>query len=350
MQHPYENLPERSFWSVAVSRKNPFEITDLWQPKIRIDPQTKIATFGSCFAQHIGASLRARGYSWLCTEPPPIGLSRQKSKDFGYNIFSCRTGNIYTTSLLGQWTKWATDADSDPEEYWQDNKRIYDPFRPRIEPNGFASIDEMLESRKQTISSFLEILEKCDIFVFTLGLTESWHDTEGWEYPLCPGTAAGRFDATRHRFINQKYSDIRESLLGTIKILRGINPDVSVLLTVSPVPLTATKSDNHVLAATMYSKSVLRSVAGDMADEFDYVDYFPSYELINSPAYRGSFFESNQRNVSQFGVNFVMDTFFKSLDSNSENSNRNNNLIPLSESADEVCDEELLDAFRSHAS
>ncbi|WP_339375331.1 hypothetical protein [Paracoccus yeei] len=35
-----------------------------------------------------------------------------------------------------------------------------------------------------------------------------------------------------------------------------------MLLTVSPVPLAATTTDNQVLVPTTYSKSVLRSVAG----------------------------------------------------------------------------------------
>ncbi|WP_428660504.1 GSCFA domain-containing protein [Reyranella sp.] len=49
-------------------------------------------------------------------------------------------------------------------------------------------------------------------------------------------------------------------------------PGVRFLLTVSPVPLKASASQNHVLAATTYSKSVLRAVAGQLADTYDDVD------------------------------------------------------------------------------
>lgn len=347
MRHPYENLPEKSFWSSAVARRNSFEINELWESEFPITPSTRIATFGSCFAQHIGASLRANGYTWLCTEPPPIGLTPKNAKAYGYNVFSCRTGNIYTTSLLAQWTRWATGTESAPDEHWCKDDRIYDPFRPRIEPDGFGSVEEMLVSRQQTISSFREALCTADIFVFTMGLTESWHDTGGWEYPLCPGTVAGDFDAERHVFVNQGFPDIRESLLTTLDLLRSLNQNVKVLLTVSPVPLTATKSGKHVLAATMYSKSVLRAVAGSVSDEKAYVDYFPSYEIINSPVFRGAFFESNQRNVSAFGVSFVMKTFFESLNGATGHSSQSETGFVSNEPGDEVCDEELLDAFRS---
>ena len=51
--------------------------------------------------------------------------------------------------------------------------------------------------------------------------------------------------------------------------LRVINPDLRFLLTVSPVPLTATASGQHVLTATTYSKSVLRSAAGFLSQNRD---------------------------------------------------------------------------------
>ena len=86
-----------------------------------------------------------------------------------------------------------------------------------------------------------------------------------------------------------------------------------VLLTVSRVPLTATATDNHVLVATMESKSILRAVAAETIEDRSFIDYFPSYEIINSPVYRGSFFEPNQRSVNHHGVDHVMNMFFSCL-------------------------------------
>ena len=45
-------------------------------------------------------------------------------------------------------------------------------------------------------------------------------------------------------------------------LLRDYNENMRFILTVSPVPLVATAGSEHVLAATLYSKSVLRAVAG----------------------------------------------------------------------------------------
>jgi hypothetical protein len=91
------------------------------------------------------------------------------------------------------------------------------------------------------------------------------------------------------------------------------------LLTVSPVPLTASASADHVVAATTYSKSVLRAVAGEVRKAWDDVDYFPSYELITSPMFRGRFFEPNLRSVTEDGVAFVMRHFLSALDVPVEN-------------------------------
>lgn len=347
MKHPYEELPNKAFWSPAVGQRNSFEISELWFPKFRINPNTKFATFGSCFAQHFGAALRRNGYNWLDTEPAPFGLKESSVKRFNYGVFTARTGNIYTTSLLLQWTQWALDEKSTPDEVWEKEGRFYDPFRPTIEPNGFSNREEVIESRNQAIRSFRTAIESAQVFVFTLGLTESWFDVGGWEYPMCPGTVAGQFSEEQHKFRNQSYPEVRNALMSAINLMKNRNHKIRFLLTVSPVPLTATNSGDHVLVATMHSKSVLRAVAGHCSTQRKNVDYFPSYELINSPAFGGAFFEANKRNVSAYGVAFVMNTFFSAigLDATAANKSNRKPAVGKQAASDAKCDEELLEAF-----
>jgi len=363
--HPYKSLEEKFFWSTAVAKRNMFDIADLWDPKFRIGKRMKVATFGSCFAQHIGKALESRGFNWFISEPAPQGLHAENARNFNYGVFSARTGNIYTVSLLKQWVEWATGEKLVPDEYWEKDGRYYDPFRPNIEPEGFESKDEMVRSREAAIQAFKSNLTDSQVFIFTLGLTESWFNSEhGYEYPMCPGTVAGEFDAQKHRFVHQDFPFIRKTLTNTIQAIKRLNPTIKFILTVSPVPLTATKSGNHVLVATMESKSILRAIAGTLSRQYDFVDYFPSYEIINSTPYRAIFFEPNQRNVNQAGVDHVMNSFFACL----------NAKFPISEGVGEgeprgratskhlaqrqrkqgsamatkenvVCEEELLNAF-----
>lgn len=351
-KNPYQSLPPKSFWRTAVADKNMFEISELWKPKFNINKNHKVITFGSCFAQHIGKALKNNGYKWLCTENAPYGLSNEDKKKFNYEIFSCRTGNIYTTSLLKQWLDWIVEEKKVPGEVWCNNGRFYDPFRPNIEPSGFESEEELIQSRNTTIKSFRKAIEEANLFVFTLGLTESWVNTEhGYEYPMCPGTVAGEFDSNFHKFENQEFSRVVRNLLDSIAIIRTLNPKIRFILTVSPVPLTATKSGEHVIVATSYSKSVLRAVAGQISSRKKFVDYFPSYEIINSPPYKGSFFEPNQRSVSSAGVDFVMKNFFECLNSPvsssvfTKNSRATKEIDKSKATSSEVCEEALLDAF-----
>jgi hypothetical protein len=368
--HPYKNLEEKFFWSTAVAQKNMFDISELWDPKFPISHLSKVITFGSCFAQHIGRALQKRGFRWLITEPNPFQLNREDAVRFNYDVFSSRTGNIYTVTLLKQWVSWATGETRPPDEIWEYDGRFYDPFRPNIEPNGFSSPEEMVQSREMAIEAFRIGLTSANVFVFTLGLTESWFNREyGYEYPLCPGTVVGLYDESQHKFVNQSYTDIYTTMAGVIRLIKNLNPRIKFLLTVSPVPLTATMSGNHVLVATMESKSTLRAVAGSLRNRFAFVDYFPSYEIINATPYRGTFFEPNQRNVNHGGVDHVMAMFFDGLADKFPNTSTgarpavttaiadytvNQNLATKSaptkrfdkvSQEDVVCEEELLNAF-----
>ena len=346
MLNPYQTLPDKAFWKLAVSNRNLFDIIDLYEPKFNITSNSKIITFGSCFAQHIGKALKRNGYNWYITESKPTWFSIDQTKTFNYDIFTCRTGNIYTTSLLKQWVKWSIGNIQSPNELWHINNRFYDPFRPNIEPNGFYSYQEAMNSRLQTICSFKRALLDADIFIFTMGLTESWwNKTENYEYPMCPGTVVGDFNNHKHLFMNQDYEFIKQELLEAINLIRKVNKNIKFILTISPVPLTATNSGSHVLVATSESKSILRAVAASLKNTYSAViDYFPSYEIINSPVFKGIFFEPNMRNVHPQGVKFVMKSFFdkiknekKILSDEKKQKTKNN---------DVVCEEELLNAFK----
>jgi hypothetical protein len=197
-------------------------------------------------------------------------------------------------------------------EHWEQDGRFYDPLRPAIEPDGFASLHELKEAREGTYAAIRKAVREADVFVFTLGLTECWRNRRtGLEYAICPGTIAGRFDPEVHFFANQRFAGITKEIRRCLELLNRENPGLRLLLTVSPVPLTATASGAHVLTATSASKSTLRAVARELVEDFDSVDYFPSYEIITHPAFRGMFYAPNQRSVVSEGVDFVMKNFFE---------------------------------------
>jgi hypothetical protein len=291
------------------------QISELWEPKFNFLPRQRIATLGSCFAQHFSRELKSRGYGWFDAERAPDIFGEAVAKKYNYGVFSARTGNIYTAAVLRQWMRWTLGAESVPEEVWEKDGRYFDPFRPVIEPNGFESADEVRASREATLRALRTIITETQRFVFTLGLTEGWvNRAKGYAYAACPGTVAGTFDPAQHAFKNYSYEEIHRDLSDVAGLIRAQNERLCILLTVSPVPLTATASGKHVLTATTYSKSVLRAVAGHLADTYKIVDYFPSYEIVTGTPFQGIFYEANKRSVSLDGVKFVMDSFFDALE------------------------------------
>ncbi len=356
--NPYRHLPPQAFWRTGVAEAGLFGYDTLWASKWSLPKDARFATFGSCFAQHISRALMSRGMNWYNGEPAPGKTPDHIARKYNYGVFSARTGNIYTAAQLLIWAELASGArGAESIEYWQDPKgRWHDLLRPKIEPDGFASEDEAQASVASTARAFARCITESDVFVFTLGLTEGWINTKtGQSYSICPGTGVGTFDPEAHEFHNYTYPEIAEGLEAALNILREMNPKLHVLLTVSPVPLVATASGDHVLVATQYSKSVLRAVAGHSAQTNEDVDYFPSYEVIAAPSSRGTFFEPNMRSIASQGVDLVMKHFFAGLKLSAPARHGKDSGTSEAQAASErqmaeeelVCEEMILDKFNA---
>ncbi|MBV9992784.1 MAG: GSCFA domain-containing protein [Alphaproteobacteria bacterium] len=309
---PYENREPKHFWRSAVSDAHLLTATGLYAKKFELRPRDGIATAGSCFAQHVANFLRKNGFSVLDVEPKPPLLDDEKAKAFGYGIYSARYGNIYTVRQLLQLALDAERGFVDERDVWSKDGRFFDALRPNVEPEGADTVEEVLDLRRHHLAKVKHLFETMDVFIFTLGLTEAWvrKDT-GRVYPTAPGTIAGDYDPELFAFKNFSYDEIVADFEEFFELMRLWNPRLKVILTVSPVPLTATATDDHVLIATTYSKSVLRAVAGHLSQLSNRIDYFPSYELVASPWSRGFFYESNMRAVNPGGVAAVMRVFFE---------------------------------------
>lgn len=311
--NPYESLPEAAFWRSAVAEASPFELRNVYRKKFDISDGTKIATAGSCFAQHISRYFRYHGYNVLDVEPAPCWLPQELHAQYGYSIYSARYGNIYTIPQLLQLAREVIGEFEPDDIAWTKQGKIYDALRPAVEPDGFETIDEMRAHRQFHIGRVRHLLMSMDVLIFTLGLTEVWqHRRSGTVYPTAPGVYAGAFDTDEYEFVNSSYAELDRYFRQFIDILHTIRGGnvLRIILTVSPVPLTATAAGVHVLQATTYSKSVLRALAGSLCSQFDFIDYFPSYEIVLNQGARGLFFEHNLRSVTRLGVEVVMREFF----------------------------------------
>ncbi len=354
MESPYTGLPPRAFWRTGVSEQNPLTVTDLYRPKFKIGLEDKIVTAGSCFAQHIANKFTAHGYQVVNAEPAPEGMDAATAKKFGYGVYSARYGNLYTTRQLLQLTLESLGAATPQHIVWEKEGRYFDALRPSVEPEGLESPDEVLLHRQAHLNAVRRMLRTMDLFVYTFGLTEAWVDKrDGTVFPTAPGTIAGSFDPELFEFKNFTFSEVMKDFLRFRQLVLKRNPKARFLVTVSPVPLTATAGNEHVLAATIYSKSVLRAVAGELAQTLEDVDYFPSYEIIAAHSSRGFFYESNLRSVHPAGVENVMRIFFEAhgVTQTQEAAARPRRAGKSKAAAgkdDVVCEEILMEAFNKH--
>lgn len=142
----------------------------------------------------------------------------------------------------------------------------------------------MLERRKR-IEAVYRGLPGADLMIITLGLTETWFDTEtgqylnrapGPEYMRAATRGPSRFEL---RILNvQDCFDLLAPAFDAA-FSAGLK---NVMLTVSPVPLQRSFSTHDAVIANTTSKSTLRVTADLLCQEFPQMDYFPSYEMVTT--------------------------------------------------------------------
>jgi hypothetical protein len=305
--HPYTAQPDHAFWRQGVTEPVAcgLDVLDpVVQPAFRIAPDARIATAGSCFAQHVARHLRLAGHAPFVTEAAHPLIPPAVAQAFGYGEFG-------TARQLLQLMLRAFGEFVPQEAPWRDAQgRWVDPFRPRVQPGGYFSRAELEADRELHFEAVRRLFAQVDVFVFTLGLTEAWAArADGAVFPVCPGVVAGEFDAERYECLNLEVDEVCADLERFVGLLAHINPGCRLVLTVSPVPLVATAGSDHVLVASSYSKSVLRVAAERLARQWQGVAYFPSYEIITGSFHRGAYFAPDGRGVTEAGVAHVMRLF-----------------------------------------
>ncbi len=308
--NPYHKLPNHHMWRRAVSQVARQDFDPVVKPRFNIQRYDRIATAGSCFAQHISRKLDQIGFNYFVPEDG-VDLPEAERRRRNFRVFSARFGNIYTTRQLLQLFEEAFEGRTRADQAWvRPDGRFVDPYRPQIEPDGFATPEEVIAARAEHLGQVRAMFERADLFVFTLGLTESWiRRDDGSVFPLAPGVVAGDFNEADYSFHNFTVAEVEQDLATFLDKLKAVNPRVKALLTVSPVPLIATYEDRNVLVATTYSKSVLRVAADSMWRRYDWVDYFPSFEIITGSYNYGMYYEEDAREVNHLGVAHAMRVF-----------------------------------------
>lgn len=252
-----------------------------WAPSAPlIGPQTRICAFGSCFAANISNWLESRSFSVL---------TREETSKLSY-VVRFGEGLVNSYSLLQQF-EWAFENRKSDNPLWHG----YDTTE--------YGYDENVRLRT------LDLFERTDIFILTLGLSEVWCDKEtgGVFWRAIP---ADKFDSTRHRFRVTTVAENRANLSRMYQLIRTHRPEARIIFTLSPIPLVATFRPVPCVSANSASKAILRAALDeflrDVGDE-GVAYYWPSYEIVLDIF--NNRWESDRRHVRREILDFIMTAF-----------------------------------------
>lgn len=336
MTNPYSAKTEKQFWRTAVADVPVEQVAPLPSKRFAFVRGESIATAGSCFAQNVARYL---------VDMPDVNFLQPEPNDADQPAYSARYGNIYTVSQLNQLFLEAFNmSEVPPLAVKRADGSWVDGFRPTIFKEGFVTPEEVRTAREEHLSAVRKMFEECSVFIFTLGLVEGWGVAEGlFTVPMPLALVSDDPSTPSCHFRLFTYDEILSTLQCFVSQLKLVNPAVKIILTVSPVPLTATYTDEHVLTASVLGKSVLRAVCAAMETAYDDVFYFPSFEIISSHFNNGKYYSRNKRSVTDEGIEHVMRIFrdtYMSDENRSEGSMEHNDMLRESYSGQVICDEE----------
>ncbi|KPJ74803.1 MAG: GSCFA family protein, partial [Deltaproteobacteria bacterium SG8_13] len=276
-------------------------------PGLAITRHTPIASIGSCFAREIRRKLLYFGFNYITEEAHhPAAIHASAAWERSYNTFSLRQIFEYT---FGRWS---------PELRWwiaPQSGKVQDPYRRIIL---YDTVKEAEADFRRHRKHSRRALEKAEVLIVTLGLTEIWEDSRDQSVICLPSGPYVREggDMRRYRFRVSRYEENLANLERLHAIMARANPNCRIIVTVSPVHLWATfRQDLDVISASCNSKSTLRAAADEFTARHDNVFYFPSFEMatIYMPIMGRSWLTDGRENyhVNKLTVRFIMRQFFR---------------------------------------
>jgi Flp pilus assembly protein TadD len=246
--NPYAEWPGRE--PADANRIEPYG-KPAFSPSFKLEPGEKIFTIGSCFARNIERALAKRGFDVVTLRLDWPDKASEAHVDSVLN-------NYGVVSMENEF-RWALDPG-----------HTFDPAAHIFQLAPERYLDPHLAVRPSRV------------IIMTLGLSELWFDKQTQTYlNLAPPRGLVASHAERFEIHLLSFEETLKSLNAVIALLKKYcRPDLRILLTVSPVPMNTTHTDQDVLVVNTYSKSVLRTAAEHIAAANPHIDYFPSYESV----------------------------------------------------------------------
>lgn len=248
---------------------------------LNLSPERLVILAGSCFSDNIGARMSTAG--WPAIVNPCGVIYNPVSMALLFRLaLTHRTlrRDIIASSLTmreGKYVSWFMNyvaSGNTPEE----------------------CVDKVCER----IDSLEEGIEKCDCLILTFGTSDVWL-LRGTDRAVgnCHKHPAGEFDKTR-----VKIDDIVNEWTSLIEELRVRNPEMKVILTVSP-----RRYLSEGFAENTRQKAILILACEKLCSSLKDVFYFPAYEIMNDDLRDYRFYAADLLHPSDMAVEYVWEKF-----------------------------------------
>jgi len=246
-----------------------------------ISKDTSVFVIGSCFAQVVQKWLLKNSYNVF---------HQTKYELVWYNTYSIMAE---FQRVVGEWMQSSDDVWQLKDGRWQD------PYRRNVFADSKQELLDDISCLDVVLSSGIT---EADVVIVTLGLTEVYLRKNNKAICCYSKEAKGcRQVATDYEWNAANVHDM-------VSYLRGINRDIQIILTVSPVAMFSTfRGIDHVIA-NIASKSILRAVTDHVVGTYENVHYFHSYELIMN-GNREDVLAKDGRHISTNYVTGIMEEF-----------------------------------------
>ena len=276
-------------------------------PKFTLRRDDKFYAIGSCFARGIESSLTGHKIIVESAAPEFAELQPANKELSGLGF----TNKYNTYSILNE-LRWALDPDAvfPQESIVQVTKTTW--YDPHTNPSlALADLAETLE-RRAMMQAVTKRIKHCRAVIVTLGLAEVWRDVKADVFVnRTPIPSLFKTQPGRYEFHLTSFAENWANLEAIYALLTQYgHSDVRIVVTVSPVPLMNTFSTMDIVVANTWAKSLLRAVAQEWAAAHPNVDYFPSYEIVQSSD-RAAVWERDLRHVKGAGAHHIMELFLR---------------------------------------
>lgn len=309
----YQYSPENSanrridslFWPNPIHDRHPANKYEI-KPSVNkygfIDRGTVISSAGSCFATQLAKSFQRREYNYLVTEQLE-GRDDGVWVDQGAIKGSANFGTLFNTPSLLQIAQKAFGL-RDFTRYLVElaENVLYDPYREGV---FFRDEKSFLGDYDNHIAAIRRIFLESEVFVFTAGVNECWELDDGSVISRNPRN--GMHGLLKHKVLSVE--DNVRCLRKFYEIVKHYNPQLKIILTLSPIPLLATgrAMTHHVIEANTHSKSILRVALDSVTAECKDIYYFPSYEYVMEC--QQDAWKYDHRHLKEEAVEKVLDFF-----------------------------------------